>query len=60
VAWKDKVLVPSKRLSALDILVVHTQSRGNAHLQRRLYQKVFETFSSLVYFLMDVRLVALI
>jgi hypothetical protein len=47
-------------LHALDILFVHTQSRGNAHLQRRLYQKLFETLASLVYFLMGVRLVALI
>lgn len=52
---KDRVLVPSKRLSALDIRDAHTVK---AHLERRLYQKLFETSAFHVYFLVDVRLVA--
>lgn len=56
-ARQDKVWVPSKQLAALGLLVIHTA--GSAHLQRRLYQKPFEAFTSLLWFLMDVLLVAL-
>jgi hypothetical protein len=55
VARKDTVLVPSKGLPSLELF---THKAGNAHLERRLYQKLFEASAFLVCFLMGVRLIA--